>query len=413
MKTENEPREKLAQLVSLAKVYRGWNRHQMAGALNREASKMVPASGNPKLDLVFALSEALDWTVGEVAEILRPGRLAGQDARTIQELDGEAIEAHRIGNWKAMEHLAELMASRAETGRERALAANRLAGAFDGQGRYTRSLAAVQAGLSEQGVPSNLRTMLQVNLANAHAMLWHLLEARSVASDLVTRFAEFAPEGRFDRVAQAFAYSIRGNAGRRCIQQDPQSGESHARGAMIDLDTAASLYTELARDFDDSSYIAIANTCRGGTLECESMLGLVDHDIALAKISAALEAVVDPSSVSGDQLESYGWWCVYGCNIALRHLSADECQRAIAVYANKSAEIAETLDNWSLRERTFTMDWMRRMESGTVSEDWVLDDEDIRIIAGTMGRFPHFRETGWKILEQAGVLGSEVEGGTQ
>jgi hypothetical protein len=34
----------------------------------------------------------------------------------------------------------------------------------------------------------------------------------------------------------------------------------------------------------------------------------------------------------------------------------------------------------------------------------VLDEEDVRTIAGTMGRFPSFREAGWRILSQARIV---------
>ncbi len=414
-RTESEQRERLSQLVGLARVYRGWNRAELSGALNRESSKLVPTSGNPKLDLVFALSEALDWSVGEVAEVLRPGPTNSVDSRTVKQLDAEALRAHRGGDWKAMETAATAMAQRASAGVERALAANRLAGAYDGQGRYTRSLAAVQSGLAEPGVTPDLRLMLQVNLANAHAMLWHLLEARSVASDLIRRFESDAPTTRFERVARAFAYFTRGNALRRLIEQDPHQSSEHAGNASADLHRGAEFYEQLARDHDDTSYGGIAQTCRGGILECDAVLGYRSPSDAIDRIMVSLDDAIDPETVRGDVLESRGWWCIYGSNIALRHMNGPLVSRQVAVFTTKSGEIAERLDNWSLRERTFTNDWLRRQDAAEEisadPEDWLLDEEDVRIIAGTMGRFPHFRDTGWKILEHAGVLTAATEGG--
>ncbi len=35
---------------------------------------------------------------------------------------------------------------------------------------------------------------------------------------------------------------------------------------------------------------------------------------------------------------------------------------------------------------------------------WLLDDEDLRTLVGTMGRFPGFRPVGWRILERATVV---------
>jgi hypothetical protein len=81
--------------------------------------------------------------------------------------------------------------------------------------------------------------------------------------------------------------------------------------------------------------------------------------------------------------------------------------RAMAIFTNKAIEIADRLGNWSLRERAFSLEQMRRerLEKSTGFEaEWILDEEDVRTIAGTMGRFPSFRETGWRILADARIV---------
>jgi hypothetical protein len=112
-------------------------------------------------------------------------------------------------------------------------------------------------------------------------------------------------------------------------------------------------------------------------------------------------------------LESCGWWSVFGANIALRagertviHVSErSELELALAICTNKAAEIAEHLDLWPLRERAFTLEWFRRQQSAgelpVECNAWVLDADDVRVLVGTMGRFPLFRATGWEILDQA------------
>ena len=67
-----ERRECVEELVALAKIYRGWNRKQVARALRRDPSRLAPASGIPKLDWVVALATVLDWPVDEVATFLAP-----------------------------------------------------------------------------------------------------------------------------------------------------------------------------------------------------------------------------------------------------------------------------------------------------------------------------------------------------
>ena len=414
MSRDEVRRDRLSQFVDLARIYRRWTRIQTAQALGREPSKVVPESGNPKLDLVVGLAEALDWDVGDVAEgIWRDEAEAYGEIETMAErgfaiLDREAIEAHRAGEYRRMTELSRALFLAAHTGSERATAANRLAGAYDGLGRYTKALAALQRGLAEPGVPSHVRMMLEVNLANAHYALWHLVEACSVANSLVERFQSRPAETRTERVVEAFGHYVRGQSQRRLIETDPLSGNSHAQRAREDLQIALTSYSALAKEFDDASYAGIANTCTGAIFECDAALGVMDPLRAAEALSAGLDQVVDVVNYPpGDWLESYGWWAIFGCNVVLRGLSGPEMHRHMAVFSNKTAEIAERMENWSMRERAFTFEHLRRQrmnESLGYATEWLLDDDDVRTVTGTMGRFPSFRETGWRILESARSL---------
>ncbi len=414
MSRDEVRRDRLSQFVDLARIYRRWTRIQTAQALGREPSKVVPESGNPKLDLVVGLAEALDWDVGDVAEgIWRDEAEAYGEIETMAErgfaiLDREAIEAHRAGEYRRMTELSRALFLAAHTGSERATAANRLAGAYDGLGRYTKALAALQRGLAEPGVPSHVRMMLEVNLANAHYALWHLVEACSVANSLVERFQSRPAETRSERVVEAFGHYVRGQSQRRLIETDPLSGNSHAQRAREDLQIALTSYSALAKEFDDASYAGIANTCTGAIFECDAALGVIDPLRAAEALSAGLDQVVDVVNYPpGDWLESYGWWAIFGCNVVLRGLSGPEMHRHMAVFSNKTAEIAERMENWSMRERAFTFEHLRRQrmnESLGYATEWLLDDDDVRTVTGTMGRFPSFRETGWRILESARSL---------
>ena len=414
MSRDEVRRDRLSQFVDLARIYRRWTKIQTAQALGREPSKVVPESGNPKLDLVVGLAEALDWDVGDVAEgIWRDEAEAYGEIETMAErgfaiLDREAIEAHRAGEYRRMTELSRALFLAAHTGSERATAANRLAGAYDGLGRYTKALAALQRGLAEPGVPSHVRMMLEVNLANAHYALWHLVEACSVANSLVERFQSRPAETRTERVVQAFGHYVRGQSERRLIETDPLSGNSHAQRAREDLQIALTAYTTLAQEFDDASYAGIANTCTGAIFECDAALGVIDPLRAAEALSGGLDQVIDVVNYPpGDWLESYGWWAIFGCNVVLRGLSGPELHRHMAVFSNKTAEIAERMENWSMRERAFTFEHLRRQrmnESLGYATEWLLDDDDVRTVTGTMGRFPSFRETGWRILESARSL---------
>jgi len=221
MRTTDDRRGRLARLIDLARAYRGWSRLEIARKLDRDPGKLLPDSGNPKLDLVVSLAEALDWPVGEVAEDLGLHPVSAPACADFQSLDRLALEHHKAGAWHAMIEVSQQMLLVASTPTERALACNRMAGGQDGQGLYTRSLPYLQNGLAEPGLPDGLRIMLSVNLANAHYTLWHLVESRAASRDVLDSLADRPVTERRDRVCRAFARYVRGSSARRLAQLDP------------------------------------------------------------------------------------------------------------------------------------------------------------------------------------------------
>ncbi len=408
-------RDRLDKLLGLAQAYRGWNRKQLAAALGRDPTKLVPGSGVPKLDLVVDLSQALDWPVEVVVEALTDDSIDITDAfeRESREdfaaLDEQAKQAHREGDYKKMINLARRAWQAAKSSNHRATACNREAGGWDGLGRYANVLQAVQRGLGEPDVKPDTRVMLQANLANAYYTLWHVLEARSTARDLIDQYEQQPPTNRLNEVVHAFAPYVRGNAYRRMISIEQEKAKSHAQTAHADLETARSRYLQLADKYDDDSYRGVANTCVGAMMELDAVLGTSEPEDVLEKFSDQLDSLIDPEQFPvGDWLESYGWWCIFACNVALRHISDEKAlQQHMAVFTNKADEIANRLDNWAMRERVFTMEFARRqrlLDWTGVSADWTIDNDDIRVITGTMGRFPAFQRTGWQILQTARVI---------
>ena len=411
-------RRRLEQILELAQAYQGCSRKELARILGRDRTKLVPASGVPKLDMVIDLSRVLEWPVGDVAGFLWPGSALPAQAPDVVgvDLDDEDFEtlqiasrdAQRLGDSTLAINLAQQARAIAETGERRALACNREAVGWDGLGHYHSALEAEQRGLRETSISPELRRILESNLANGYYTLWSLTEARCVSKDLIERYAEDPPETYRDRCTQAFSYYVRGNTLRRLISTDDDWAERYAEAALSDLQISAKLYSGLASEFDDS-FAGIGNTCRGGIIETEVAIGQRSPNDGLQRLAEGLEAVVDPEMCPpGDWLESFGWWCIFGCNIALRHVTDErELQHHMAIFTNKADEIADRMNNWSLRERVFTMqyashqrflDWTGRMVSLT------LDTDDVRALVGTMGRFTTFRETGWKLLQTARVV---------
>lgn len=369
------------------------------------------------------------------------------------ELDLLACNAHRRGDPGALYRIAGAMAAAARSADERAIAANREAGAWDLRGRYSESIRAIRRGLEEASLRSDIRLTLEANLANAHYAIWHLVEAHAVATRLIDRFRQEPPRTRLERVIAAFVHYVRGNAARRGIAEasafelgpersDPSSRlevpggfadrtRAHAaERAVRDLERALEDYRRLHAEFGDPSYDAIASTCRGGIVECRVELGDMAAGEAMELILDLLADVADVAThPADDRLESFGWWAIFGCNIALRHLEGAFFHRAMAICTNKAAEIAERLDHWGIRERVFTIEHVQQRRrtaavrrvlrpvsaaAGCDARDgetpvdggapvWLLDTDDLRILAGTMGRFPGFRETGWRILSSARI----------
>ena len=408
--TAEERRRRLERLLDLAQVYRGWTRKDLAQSLGRDPTKLVPGSGNPKLDLIVSLAEVLDWSIEEITNCLwktGQGEQLTVDEMTFDDLDDLAREAYRRGDYREMIRLAVRSRRTASSPEERARSWNRELGGWDGLGRFSRTLEAAREALRESPISTDLRRLLQGNLANSYYVLWHLTEARATAGDLVDHFASHPPTTDRDRRTMAFSHYVLGHTHRRLIDVEPLHAGRHAQMSQRHLMKSKDLYSSLA-DTLGAHLHGIARTCHGGLLEAKVFSGELDCRDALAEINDCLGRVIDPSAVSGDDLESYGWWCIFGCNLTLRHISDErDLQRYMATFTNKADEIANALDNWAMRERVFSMQYAghRRFVGWTGQPlRMTIDSDDVRMITGTMGRFPQFRKTGWDMLENACIV---------
>lgn len=404
-------KERLEQLLDLAQAYRGWTRRQLAKKLGRDPTKLAPESGNPKFDMILMLSEVLDWTLDEVSEWLWYGNDDQKEElseQSFESLDLKAQDAHRSGKYSQMVKIAHTAIDASLNAEERARAYNRAAGGWDGLGRFNRVLRAAQAGLREYPIPTDLRLLLQTTAANAHYTLWQLDESQGMSQRVAEHYKIYEPETDRAKVAQAHSWYVLGNSLRRLLDIEPEQSSVHAHASSKALGFSATMYEQLANDIHES-FGGIAHTCRAGILESEVFLGRVDAREGLARIVDVINSVVDPETVDkGDWLESYGWWCIVGCNITLRHITDErDLQRFMALFTNKADEIANRLDHWAMRERVFSMQFEGRQRLiGWTGQKIpiVIDNDDIRLITGTMGRFPQFRNTGWSILNCGNIV---------
>ena len=403
-------KKRLEQLLEIAQRYKGCSRKQLASTVGRDPTRLVPKTGIPKLDLVVELAGVLDWPVGEVATFLwddRKARPVGDEGEDFDSLIRQAGEAHRGGHYKQMLDLGRRALAIAASSDQRARAFNRQLGALDGLGRYTEVLQIGKLALQESSVSPEIRRILQSNLANAYYSLWSLVESGAIAQSLLGWYRANSPQTPADRKTHAFAHYVSGHTLRRLMSVEPLKMRALAESAAADLEKAREAYDRLATELAAPSLAGIARTCRGGLVEAEVAMGHRTAADGLDELATGLDTVRDIADV-GDQLESCGWWCIFACNIALRHVDDERTlQRHMAVFTNKAEEIADRLNNWSMRERILTMQFTRweRAVSGTgLDIPCMVDNDDVRVIAGAMGRFPSFRETGWRILRSARIV---------
>ncbi len=403
-------KKRLEQLLNLALAYKGCTRKELARTLGRDPTKLVPGTGIPKLDLVVQLASAIDWPIGDVASYLwsHEPPAAGEPA-DFESLRGAASAALRAGNHLAAVELSAAAAAAAESGANRALCCHLEACGWEGLGRYTEAVAACNRGLLSPGTSPDLRQRLQVTLAGSYYALWSLVESASISERLLEEYRRHPAQSARERLVQAGIHDVAGQTCLRRIGIEPERSVELAAAARRDLEEAIRLYESLAGDPDDESPQGHANTCRGAMIEADVALGTRQAFDALLEISSRLDEVRDLSGgLAGPRLESYGWWCIFGCNIALRHLTDErQLHQFMAVLTNKADEIANIADNWSMRERVFSMQytrWERAAGSTGFEIPCVIDHDDVRVITGTMARFPTFRRTGWRILQTAQII---------
>lgn len=411
MSNGSHRRERLHRLIDLALAYRGTTKSELAGQLERDRSRLYPDTDNPKLDLVVGLAEALEWSIDAVVEyiqtgVVRPG--AASQAADFETLDRQAVEAYHQGRRERMVELSQAMFAVAGTPDQRARACRLEGAAWGEQMGLPKALAAFQRGLEIAGISPTQRLALQSSLANTYYTLWQLTEAVAVAQLVLAELAECPIESTTDRLTQAFALYVRGNALRRMLAAQPADAPRLAARARADLTEAEELYRQIAKSPGCEYVSGIAHTCRGALLEVDVALGRRAPRAALDEILVELEDLNgDQPWPEGDWLESYGWWCDCGANIALRHCQGRDLQRLVAVFSNKLLEITRRFHSWPLLQRAVYIQYTLHehvAQATGLEVPITLDTEDLRLITGAIGRFPHFRQMGWNLLENAAIV---------
>lgn len=402
---------RLHRLIDIARAYRNVTKAQLAEILQRDPSRLYPDTDNPKLDLIVSLANVLEWSIDTVIEYVwdgDPSATIHNNGCTYESVLKLTLDAHQNGKFKEMVDDARKLQSLATKPGQRGKALRLEGAGWEGLGRYNQSLQVLRRGLQLPGLPAAERIALQGNLAHAYYSLWDLTSAVGATQLVIEHFERRAAETRAERGAEAFGYYVRGNALRRMLTLEPEDRADCATRARRDLEHARRLYDQMAVDFNAEYLSGIAHTCTGGLLELDVELGALTPDAAVEQVLAVLNKVADESNwPTGDWLESYGWWCDFGANIARRKLTGRRQHQVLAVLSGKLVDIARKLDNWALLERVVAMQHsLHQQLSDSTGIDWeyTLDLDELRLITGAMGRFPEIRRVGWNLIDRASMV---------
>jgi len=426
MPSGSPSKQRLEELIALARTYRGWSSKDLARELGRDVHHLVPNSGVPKLDIVIALAEALDWTVQDVVDDLCGNVPAAPkstkstkspksskskaepevDADSFAALNRAAWDAWQAGEYERMVLFARHAYVAASSPNERGIACIREFSAWDCLGRYQLALEAVQRGLADGPTEDDVAGPLRNNLGYCHYILGQHEEAVGVATALIEELESGELSGPCVNSSRGFAHFVRGVAIRERVASGAQVKAHRSRRAIADLTAASELLDRFGRENDAPASIGIGMTARGALMTLRALTGEIPARTAIDATLERLEEVIDPTqSPSKHVVEAIGWWCVFGCEVANLKLN-DEDQRlhALGVLTNKVDEISQVTGNWALRERVWRLEVLRRLGAdGGAIEPWVIDRSDARDLTGAMARFPHFRAIGWQVFRAAEI----------
>lgn len=416
-------RERLESMIELAQSYRGWSQKEAAEALGRNVHAIIPDSGNPKLDMVVSLSEILDWPIEMVVADLR-GKMdavpsptdAASGKLSVEEAIALVREAWAMANDERWGELIAYTDPEMRSGLDGETFGHLMAlrqNALESDGRYLDAMSCCREGLLRAPEGGSASSRLRACLAYHLFIVGAFHEASGVALELIHDLREISAESPL-RTFRAFAQYVRGRALRARSESAGDKRQALLEEAHALLRAAAQTFGALSGPGEavsrDRALMTIAST---SAEEIEVLMGSRDPGEFVAGVLDKLDRVINATSIDSTEAESLGWSCLLAAETILRHPGSVETpDRTLAVLTNKVDEIAERLGHWGLRERLFGIEFVYRArdaESSPPSRDWNLDREDVRILAGTMGRFPAFRRIGWQILravksERAGDL---------
>ena len=412
-------RRRLSGVVELARIYANFGVKELADVVGRDKTRVIPPTGNPKLDMVDALAGVLEWTVKDVVNALRGGppnkhaqhpqhatiqtRLLGR-RRRFEDLRRISSRLEKSDRTSLCGTVSGMMYRHAHDGHERSIALQMIGRVQMQMGDPSGSLISFRNGLGQSGLDFTARLELKIDLCRAHMGLHHHIEARTIATDVLGMIAD---DTRRDRVgldeAEASARYIRGNAVRESIERGVSIKELAV--AREDLLRFLQLEKKSSNSSLDERTVAI-----GAILELDTELGTVTPTDAIHTIEATLRiasADLEEGLLKDVTRRAWSWWCLIGARIAGRDHGPGPRWEKTHDLARKAIMFSSRPEESLLRASAYLL-WFRAWEgsrhTGARAIAWHMEPMELELFVKTMGAQNSFMEPGWRILRETGTL---------
>lgn len=406
-------RRRLSGVVELARIYADFGVKELADAVGRDKTRVIPPTGNPKLDMVGALAGILEWTVKDVVNALQGtshtkpaiieirrlgGRRRFEDLRRIS----DRLEKHNRSALSGA--VSEMLFLHARNGRERSIALEMIGRFQMRKGDPKGALSSFRNGLTQNDLDFHTRLQLRIDLCRAHMRLQHHLEARTIASDVLDMIADDTKHAgfRIDEIERSARY-IRANAVRESI------------GRGVELKDLAEAREDLLRSLQltktgsngglDERTVAV-----GAILELDTELGKITASDAIQKIEQTLQiASVDlkEGTLDDGTRRAWAWWCLFGARIALRDHGLESPWEKAHHLARKAITFSAQPEETLLRAKAYLLSfraWQGSRETRARGILWHMEPMELELFVKTMGAQISFMEPGWRILKETGTL---------
>jgi hypothetical protein len=393
-------RERLEELLALARTYRNWSIKELALALGRQPGRLVPDSGMPKIDLVVALAKALDWPIEAVVDHLVKSATSTR-ANTVSKHDelGDFSSLYTASLQRRMERdyfeairLAVRAGAAADTATRRAAACVIESDSHEAAGSYLEALRCLRTATELDGVDVEWRLLVDAKIANVLFMQGNRTQAIGIASTVVDYAGRFT-NNHVAALAHALALWARAHALRASIPtRNFDAWRTLAQSAESDFSSAAGIVAELrAADLGyEARNLTFAGAIDVALLEVKAVLEPSDAPDAISRLLEILREGGDVQPAIG---ERKAWAAIALANTAKRMVSDDMQLWGILELASAALRAhAAATSNWYFAHQHLELDSERRRRLGSLAHGARnLDATEAKLVAGVLGHVPAAR----------------------